>query len=135
VTNGFKYTKGYVPGKDFTDTDGQYSLRLALVTRVDEINMKADLRIITGGGDRFEVDLTQPVYGPRTFLGGIPEINSIAIIGYRRIQKHLHDVSILGYLPVGNRSGTRFDPFSLYNPDEALEECCHTRIGWIKHHL
>lgn len=117
-----KYLPGYVPGKEFADTSEPFALRLALVTRVDEVNMKADLRVLTGGGDRFEVDLTQAMYGPRSFLGGVPELNSVAIIGYRRVHKHLRDAVILGYLPVGNKSGARFDPFSPYDPAEAASE-------------
>lgn len=117
-----KTLPGHIPGKNFIDTWDKYSLRLALVTRVDEINMKADLRVITGGGDRFEVDLTQSVAGPRSFWGGVPELNSIAIIGYRHIHKHLTDAVILGYLPVGNKSGLRFDPFSPVDPAESSSE-------------
>lgn len=113
---------GHIPGKNFIDTWDKYSLRLALVVRVDEVNMKADLRVITGGGDRFEVDLTQAMSGPRSFWGGVPELNSIAIIGYRHIHKHLTDAVILGYLPVGNKSGLRFDPFSPVDPAEASSE-------------
>lgn len=117
-----RYPSGHVPGKDFVDTSDPFGLKLALVTRVDEVNMKVDLRVITGGGDRFEVDLTQAVSGPRSFWGGVPELNSIAIIGYRRIHKHLQEAVILGYLPVGNKSGIRFDPFSPYDPAEAVGE-------------
>ncbi len=117
-----QYYPGHIPGKEFTDTNDSFGLRLALITRVDEVNMKADLKVLTGGGERFEIDLTQAISGPRSFLGGVPEVNAIAIIGYRRIHKNLTDAVILGYLPVGNRSGTRFDPFSSADPSEVSPE-------------
>lgn len=107
---------GHVHGKDFVSSGDVMGLKLALITRVDEINMKADLKIVTGGGDRFEIDLTQGLTGPRSFWGGVPEVNSIVIVGYRRTHKQLSDAVILGYLPVGNKSGLRFDPFSPVDP-------------------
>lgn len=115
---------GTVPKRDFAD-DGPgafYTTKVALITRVDEFNMKADLQILTGGGRRFEVDLTQGMAGPRSFWGGVPEVNSTCIIGYRRIHKNLYDAVILGYLPTGNRSGMRFDPFSPYDPSTVNPE-------------
>lgn len=109
---------GSVPGKDFVDTGDVSGLKVAIITRVDEINLKADLKVLTGGGERFEIDLTQGMAGPRSFFGGVPEVNSLAIVGYRRIHKQLWDAVILGYIPVGNRSGLRYDPFSPVNPSE-----------------
>lgn len=109
---------GTVPKKDFADDSpgAFYTTKVALITRVDEVNMKADIQILTGGGKRFEVDLTQGMAGPRSFWGGVPEVNSTVIIGYRRVHKNLYDAVILGYIPTGNRSGMRFDPFSPYDP-------------------
>ncbi len=89
---------------------------------MDEVNLKADLKVITGGGERFEIDLTQGLAGPRSFWGGVPEVNSIVIVGYRRIHKQIHDAVILGYIPTGNHSGLRFDPFSPDNPAEVSPE-------------
>lgn len=115
-----KTTPRHPIGHDFNSkfADGDpFGIRLGIITRVDEVNMKADLKIVSGGGtERMEVDLTQTMYGPRSFLGGIPELNALAIIGYRRYKKNLADAVILGYLPVGNRSGARFDPFSTTDP-------------------
>lgn len=113
---------GYVPGGAFTDTGEPFGLKVALVTRVDEVNMKADLKILTGGGDRYEIDLTQGMAGPRSFWGGIPEVNSLVIVGYRRIHKAIYEAVILGYIPVGNKSGLRFDPFSGVDPNEVTSE-------------
>lgn len=126
---------GYVPKKDFSDEGpGQfYSTKLGRITRVDELNMKCDIEVMTGGGKRFEIDLTQSMAGPRSFWGGVPEVNSIVIIGYRRLHKNLWDAVILGYIPTGNRAGLRFDPFSPVDPstvetDEAADTSLYLGI-------
>lgn len=113
-----KHPSGTTPGKDFVDQHDIAGLKVGIVTRVDEVNLKADLKVITGGGDRFEIDLTQGMAGPRSFWGGVPEVGSLVIVGYRRIHKQLYDAVILGYIPTGNRSGLRFDPFSVSDPSE-----------------
>jgi hypothetical protein len=102
---------GHTPDSKFFDTNDWGGSRIGLVTRVDEVNMKADVKLLTGGGYRLEVDLTQAMAGPRSFWGGVPEVNSLVVIGFRRIHKNLNDAVILGYLPVGNRTGSKFDPF------------------------
>ncbi len=107
---------GHVPGKDFVDTHEPYGMKLGVITRVDELNMKADIHIITGGGDRFEIDLTQAMCGQRSFWGGVPEVNSTVIIGYRRKHKKLYEAMILGFIPSGSRLGLRFDPFAPVDP-------------------
>lgn len=111
-----KHPTGHYPGKGMMDVDSRSGIKVGLVVRVDEINMKCDVKILSGGGYRYEVDLTQSMAGPRSFWGGVPEVNSFVIIGYRYIQKNLDKAVILGYLPTGNRSGLRFDPFSPTDP-------------------
>ena len=110
---------GKDPGKEFVDP---YGIKVGVINRVDEINMKADVRILTGGGDRVELDLTQALAGPRSFWGGVPEENSMVLIGYRRKHKNLHDAVILGYLPVGSKIAMRFDPLAPGDPKEILPE-------------
>lgn len=106
---------GKTPGAEFAGDD--YSLKVAIVQRVDEVNMKADLKILTGApSERFEIPLSQGMYGPRSFWGGVPEVNSLVIIGYRRIQSKLHEATILGYLPGALRSSWRFDPVAPDDP-------------------
>lgn len=117
-----KRPAGHVPFKDFSDTSNGAYTKVGLILRVDEINMIADVKIITGGGDRYEIDLTQAMAGPRSFWGGVPEVNSLVIIGYRRLHKNLQEAVILGYLPVGNRTGMRFDPFSVVDPADVLPD-------------
>jgi len=113
-----KHVPGTIPGKDFVNTADPSGIKIGLVTRVDEVNMKADLKILSSSGERYEINLTQGMAGPRSFWGGVPEVNSLVIVGYRRIHKHLDDAVILGYIPVGNRAGLRFDPFAPENPSE-----------------
>jgi hypothetical protein len=123
-----KHPIGTIPNKSFVDakTEAEASVRVGVITRVDALHMKADLRILTGGGDRFEVDLTQGMAGPRSFFGGVPEVNSLVLVGYRQKHKNLTEAVILGYLPTGNKGGYRFDPFAPDDPatidDPALFE-------------
>ena len=107
---------GQTPGQGSVDRGAPFGLKLAIVTRVDEVNMKVDLKVITGMGFRPEIDSTQTQCGPRSFWGGVPEINSLAIVGYRHKGGKIYDAVILGYLPVGNKSGLRFAPFASENP-------------------
>lgn len=119
MDTGRKVPYGKVPNSDFASNDTPFStLKLGILTRVDELHMKADVRIISGAEERFELDLTQPMAGPRSFLGGIPEVGSVVVIGYRRRAKQLYDAVILGYVPVGNLIGLKFDPFSPVPPGE-----------------
>jgi len=96
--------------------DGVLGLKVALITRVDEINMVADLKVLTGGGDHYEVDLSQAMAGPRSFLGGVPEVNSLVILGYRRKSKQISQGVILGYLPMASRLALNFDPLAPTDP-------------------
>jgi hypothetical protein len=121
-----RYQPGKPPGRDFDNIDAPYGIKLGIITRVDEVNMKADVKVLTAGNYRPEIDLTQGMYGPRSFWGGVPEVNSMVVIGYRRLTKQLHDAVILAYFPSGTRSGLRFDPWSAtdpanIDPDEAQE--------------
>ena len=117
-----RHPVGHVPGDGFVDQGTPTGFRLGIIQRVDELNMKADVRVLTGGGFRAEIDLTQALCGPRSFWGGVPEVGSIVILGYREISKKLGDAMILGYIPTGNRLGLRFDPFSPVNPNEVSPE-------------
>lgn len=106
----------------FTDTGDPFGIKVALITRVDEINLKADLKVITGGGDQYEIDLTQGLYGPRSFWGGVPEVGSLALIGYRKKSKQIAQAVILGYIPLAARAALRSDPISPIDPSDIDEE-------------
>jgi len=118
-----KHPVGHVPFDRFT-TGGDnlyWGTKVGIITYVDEVNMKANVRVITGASDRFELDLTQGMAGARSFWGGVPEEGSVCIIGYRRVSKQIKEAVILGYIPVGTKSGARFDPFSPVDPDDIDE--------------
>jgi len=117
--NGPNIPYGKVPNSDFASNDNPFgTLKVGIITRVDELNFKADVKIITGSGNRYELDLIQPLAGPRSFLGGIPEIGAMVILGYRRRSKQVYEAVILGYLPIGNKLGLKFDPFAPVPPGE-----------------
>lgn len=116
-----KHPVGHTPGKEFITND-YTSLRVGLIVRVDEVNLKADVKLITGGGERYEIELTQAMSGPRSFWGGIPEIGSLCHIGFRRKHKQIFEAVILGYIPVGNKTGIRFDPYAPDDPTTITDE-------------
>jgi hypothetical protein len=111
-----KHPIGHTPKKDFADSHDPNGMKIGIITRIDEVNMKADIRVITGGSDRYEIDLTQAMCGPRSFWGGIPEVNSFVLLGYRRKHKQMYEAMILGYIPTGQRLGYRFDPLAPVDP-------------------
>lgn len=122
-----KHAKGEVPGREFVGSGDPYGIKVGVLTRIDELNMKCDIRILTGGGgQRYEIDLTQGMAGPRSFWGGVPEVNSLVIVGYRRKHKNLHEAVILGYLPTATKLSMRFDPLAPGDPAEVAPEDADT---------
>jgi hypothetical protein len=121
MANKFPETPRHAPGtwggKEFQDAPPG-ALRIGVITRVDELHMKADIRVITGGADAFELDLTQAMSGPRSFWGGVPEVNSVVVLAYR--PKHgkgiVREPMIVGYLPVASRGGLNFHPIAPDDP-------------------
>lgn len=111
-----KHAPGRFHGDDFLDPNVVGGLRIGVITRVDEIHMKADVRVITGGADRFEISLTQALAGPRSFWGGVPEVNSLVVLGYLPKHRKIKDMVILGYLPMATLAGLKFDPFATDDP-------------------
>lgn len=115
-----RHPTGYTPGAEFQDH--YYGVKLGVLTRVDPHEMLADVKILSGGVERYEIDLTQSQAGPRSFWGGVPEVNSLVLVGYRRYHKQLHEAVILGYLPTSKRSALRFDPFNPTDPSSITSE-------------
>jgi len=61
----------------------EFPLRIAKVTMVDPKRMVVDLYALTGNGDPYsEVPLTFANAGARHFLGAIPEVNDLCVMGY-----------------------------------------------------
>ena len=95
-----RHAPGRHHGDDFIDVNDVSGLRIGVITQVDEINMTASVMIVTGGQTlREEVKLTQGMAGPRSFWGGVPELNSVVVLGYLPKHRKNKDVMILGYLP------------------------------------
>jgi len=114
-------TMGVDPESQYTTSDPMGS-KVGIITRVDEINLKCDVKILTGAGDQYEVDVTQAMAGPRSFWGGIPEVGSLVLLGYRRKHKQITVAFIIGYLSVGAHIGLGFDPISPVDPNEVTPE-------------
>lgn len=115
---------GKTPGASFSGQD--YSPKMALVTRVDPINLKVDLRLLSGAAsDWKEVPITQGMSGPRSFWGGIPEEGSIALVVFRLVKARMFKLNIIGFLPAASKSGLRWDPITADDPSnidpESLE--------------
>lgn len=111
------------PFRGFVNQDNPYFyVSLGVIRRVDPQHMKCDVAILTGGNaTRYELDLTQGMAGPRSFWGGVPEVGSVVVLGYRRKHQKLFEPVILGYLPVGMRTGSRFDPYGATSPSDISE--------------
>lgn len=114
-----KYPTGHTIGKGFADNGFPQGVHIGILTRIDEISMKGDVKVLTRGGQTVpEIDLTQAMCGPRSFWGGIPEVNSLVVVAYRMRHKQIWEPMILAFIPVGNKSGLRFDPMSPTDPKE-----------------
>lgn len=112
-----KHAPGRFHGDELLDINNVSGLRIGVITRVDELHMTADVTIITGGRtQREEISLVQGMAGPRSFWGGVPEVNSMVVLGYVPKSRKLKDALILGYLPSANMAGLKFDPFSTSDP-------------------
>lgn len=92
-------------------------LRYAEILRVDYESLIADIKFIDSTGTRSEVPLTQAMVGPRSFLGGIPEIGSVVVIGWRKFAEANAVPVILGYIPRGYLSKIEYEPTSLVDPN------------------
>ena len=113
-----KAAPGSYAGKGFHDTDheARNAITVGVITRVYELNMKADVKVLTSGSMFYERNLSQAMSGPRSFLGGVPEVGSFVLLGYRKKHKQIYEAEILGYVPTGIRSGLRFDPTAPSDP-------------------
>lgn len=117
-----RYIPGRFPGDDFLESSVGQGTRLGVVTRVDALHMKADIKMLTGGGEPPEVDLTQALAGPRSFWGGLPEEGSLVVLAPRYQHRKLVKWVIVGYIPVGNKAGLRFDPHAPDDPANIAPE-------------
>ena len=60
-----------------------FPIRFAVVTRLDPKKMVVDLKPLSGGGSpSSNIPITFPAAGARHFLGAIPEVGDMCVIGY-----------------------------------------------------
>jgi hypothetical protein len=95
-------------------TDMRWACREAEVVRVDYERMVCDLRYLAGGGSYArEVPLTAGGgWGPRSFMGSMPEEGSIVLVAFAPAHHH-HAVQpyIVAYLPNGYKTALNWAPF------------------------
>jgi len=84
-----------------------YPLRVAKVMRVDPVKMVVSLYMLTGNGDpKEQVALTFPNAGARHFLGSIPEVNDLCVVGYSPAESGATRTPyIVGWLVPGPKAG------------------------------
>lgn len=95
------------------NNDLRFSLRLAEIIRVDYEQMLCDLEYIQGESPAAEeVPISAAYWSKRGFLGAMPEVGSIAIVGFTAShQDRATRPLILSFLPNGFKTALRFDPF------------------------
>ena len=120
----------------------EFPLRVAKVTRVDAKRMVVALYTLTGGGDSFDnVALTFPNAGARHFMGAIPEINDLCVIGYASAESGSSRTPyIVGWIVPGPLAGYDWMISSPTSPEEldltpALRETLQGTFGRRRHKL
>lgn len=88
--------------------DGEsFPLCVAKITRVDAQQMLVSLYVLTGEGMSYEnVALTQASAGARHFLGSIPEVNDLCVVGFSPAESgYTRRPYIIGWLVPGTDAG------------------------------
>lgn len=109
-----------VQEKDISTGPAAFGLDLARVTRVDYVRHEVSLRLISGERDYFEwpsVSLTSPAAGARHYLGGMPEVGDVCVVGFFSTETRVP--VILTWIPVAVGSGNEWLPLQPFLPTEA----------------
>jgi hypothetical protein len=119
-----------------------FPLRLAKVTRVDAKKMTVGLYCLTGEGDDYDnVSLTQAAAGARHFIGAIPQVNDLCVIGFAQAESgYSRTPYIIGWIVPGTEVGYDWVTTSPTNQDElrltpALREAVKGSFGRRRHKL
>lgn len=85
----------------------EFPFRVAKVTQVDAKKMTCSLYVFTGNGDPYEdIPLTFGAAGARHFMGAIPEVNDLCVIGYSPMESGFtRKPYIVGWLVPGTEVG------------------------------
>lgn len=120
----------------------QFPLRIAKVTAVDPKRMVVSLYTLTGNGDNYDnVSLLQASAGARHFLGSIPEVNDLCVIGYSPSESGSARVPyVVGWLVPGTDVGYDWTMTSPTREEEvpltpALREALSGSFGRRRHKL
>ncbi len=100
----------HLPKKDTRWT----RLKLAIVTRVDPGRMVMDIRWIAGGG-RADVPICSPYHGPRGFMGVIPEVDSVAVMGFFDYDTAFTKPIPVCFYPVASENQRAFSSIQSYS--------------------
>lgn len=102
------------------NTNGQqYALGFATVTRVDYEAFKVTIRIETGEEFLRDVPLTFPGAGYRVFLGSLPQVGDICLIGWGMQESgSTRSPYILGWIVPGSTAGHDWLPTQPYSPGD-----------------
>ncbi len=120
----------------------EFPFRVAKVTRVDSKRMVVSLYCFTGDGDNYDnVSLLSPGAGARHFLGSIPEVNDLCVIGYSPAESGFSRLPyVVGWLVPGTDAGYDWAMTSPTREDEvpltpALREALQGTFGRRRHKL
>lgn len=129
--------------KDRAGGDGnEFPLRVCKVTRVDPKRMIVSLYALTGNGDTYDnVALTFPNAGARHFIGAIPDLNDLCVVGYSSAESgKTRTPYIVGWLVPGPNAGYDWLMTSPTREEEvaltpALREALQGSFGRRRHKL
>ena len=98
----------------------EFPLRVAKVTRVNAKKMTVSLYALSGEGDNYtSVALTQASAGARHFLGSIPQVNDLCVIGFAQAESGSSRTPyIVGWISPGVEAGYDWVTTSPTNQDE-----------------
>jgi len=121
---------------------GEYPLRIAKVTEVDSIQRTFSLYILTGSGDTYDkMQMSFPGAGARHFLGAIPEVNDLCVVGFSPAESGSSAVPyVVGWLVPGASAGYDWLMTSPTKEDEvsltpAMREALTGTFGRRRHKL
>jgi len=83
-------------------------LKVGKITRVDNEKGFVSLIWLDDVGGKAEVPIASPYASPRSFLGGMPEVGSVAVCGFSKQTQTTGKAQILHYLGGGYESALKF---------------------------
>jgi hypothetical protein len=102
------------PYSNFKSTGTSFEwLRFAEVTRVDYFRQELDIRYLDADNMVTRVPFISPGYYPGGSMGGMPEIGSVALVGYTKQTSGSGFPIVLGFLPRNLLFSYNMEPFNL----------------------